>query len=143
MQTVNNRLRRPFALLGAAIVIGLSGCAATGGMTPDEAVQERAQERLERVLAEDYAGAYEYLSPAYRSSVTLAAYQRTMAVRPVRWTGGRIVQSDCSEDVCKVSISLDYAVYGAVPGVSTFQSKSKVEENWIRDDGQWFLVPSE
>ncbi|MEE4173254.1 MAG: hypothetical protein V2I57_03295 [Xanthomonadales bacterium] len=119
----------------------LSGCATVTAPPPEEAVLERAQERLDLLLAEDLAGAYEYLSPGYRSGVTLPAYQREVLTRPVRWTSARAVASDCSEDVCNVRIALEFEVYAAVPGMSRFKSPGSGEERWLRIDGQWYYVP--
>jgi hypothetical protein len=131
------------ALAGSMLAAGLlAGCAATG-KPPEEAVLERAQERLDLVLSEDYAAAYEFLSPGYRSSVTLAAYQRDMVMRRLRWTDARAVGSECSEDVCKVRISMDFVVVGALPGVSRYETKGGGEENWIRTDGQWYYLPKD
>lgn len=127
------------ALAGAWL---LSACATTQS-TPEEAVEARAADRLTALLAEDYATDYEYLSPGYRSGVTLAQHQRNMALRKVRWTDASVAGSECSEDVCKVRISIEYEVYGAVPGMSRFKSLGSAEEDWIFSAGEWFLVPSE
>ncbi len=118
-----------------------SGCATSTPQSAEAAVLERAQERLDLVLQEDYAAAYEYLSPGYRSGVTLRAYQRELLTRPVRWTSARAVASECSEDVCKLRIAIEFEVYAAVPGMTRFKSPGAVEERWLRVDGQWYLVP--
>jgi hypothetical protein len=129
------------ALVAPLLAAGLfAGCAAPV-KPPEDIVLERAQERLDLILVEDYVAAYEYLTPGYRSSVTLPAYQRDMALRRARWTAAKATRSDCGEDVCKVRISMDFTVYGAVPGVSSFATKGSGEENWIRTDGQWYHVP--
>lgn len=119
----------------------LAGCATMAPQSAEEAVLERAQERLDLLLAEDLAGAYEYLSPGYRSGVTLPAYQREVLTRPVRWTSAQAIESDCSEDVCNVRITLEFEVYGAVPGMTRFKSPGSSEERWLRIDGQWYFVP--
>lgn len=119
----------------------LAGCATMTPQSEEEAVLERAQERLDLLLAEDLAGAYEYLSPGYRSGVTLPAYQREVLTRPVRWTSAQAIESDCSEDVCNVRIALEFEVYGAVPGMTRFKSPGSSEERWLRIDGQWYFVP--
>ncbi len=120
----------------------LAGCAGMGP-TPENQVLERAQERLDLFLAEDYAAAYDYLSPGYRSSVSSADYQRQQLMRRVRWTAARANESNCEEDSCKVRISLEYEVFGAVPGVTRFPSRGDATENWVRSDGQWYFVPGE
>jgi hypothetical protein len=135
---MKNRIRRLAApCLGAALL--LAACAAPGPR-PDD-VDARAQARWDRLLAGDIAGAYEYLSPGYRSGTTAMQYQREVLLKKVRWTGAEYIGSDCSESVCKVSISLDYAVMGALPGVPRYQSSRTITENWIWLDGQWWLVP--
>ncbi len=127
---------------GLALVAGLllAGCAGMS-KTPEDAVKERARERLDLVLADDFAGAYEYLSPGYRSGVTLANYQRKMLTRKTQWTDAVVGQSECSGDVCKVRISVDFTIFGAVPGVTRIDSKAGHLEDWVKIDGDWYLVP--
>lgn len=127
-------------LLGVSLL--LSACAAAP-KSPEEAVEARATERLAAMLAEDYATDYGFLSPGYRSGVSLAQHQRDMALRKVRWTDASVARSECSGDVCKVRISIKYEVYGAVPGMSRFESLGAAEEDWIFTAGDWYLVPSE
>ncbi len=130
----------PGLLLGASLL--LTACAGAQ-KSPEEAVEARAAERLAAMLAEDYATDYGFLSPGYRSAVTLAQHQRNMALRKVRWLDASVAGSECSEDVCKVRISIEYEVYGAVPGMSRFKSLGAAEEDWIYSTGDWYLVPAE
>lgn len=127
-------------LLGSAVL--LSACAGMG-KPPEEAVQDRARERLDLILADDFAGAYEYLSPGYRSGVTSANYQRKMLSRRAQWTDARIGKTECSEDACKLRISIDYTIYGVLPGMDRFDSKAAAIEDWIKVDGKWYFVPNE
>jgi len=130
----------PLVLLLSASLLG--GCAAMTEKPPEAAVAERAQERIDYLLAEDYAAAYEYLSPGYRSGVSLADYQRKVLTQPTRWTAAQVGRSECSEDACKLKISVDYTIFGAVPGASRFDSKAAYEEDWVRLDGTWFHIPA-
>ena len=117
----------------------LFACATT---TPTEnSIEKRATERWNAVLSDDLASAYEYLSPGYRSSVTLNQYIRSVLLMRVKWTGAKYVESACTETTCKVRISIDYALYGALPGVSSFNGTQTVTENWVSSDGVWYLVP--
>jgi len=131
--------RLALALAGAAL---LSACAGLG-KAPEDIVRERAQERMDLLLAEDYAAAYDYLSPGYRSGVSETAYQRRMFQRRAQWTAATVGKSECSEDVCKVRISIDYTVYGVVPGMDRFDSTTAAVENWVEVDGTWYHVPEE
>jgi hypothetical protein len=138
--TIRFPISRPGPLLGVSLL--LAACAATQ-KSPEEVVETRAAQRLSAMLAEDYATDYEFLSPGYRSGVTLAQHQRDMALRKVRWTDASVAGSECSGDVCKVRISIKYEVYGAVPGMSRFESLGAAEEDWIYTAGDWYLVPAE
>jgi len=124
------------------LAILLTGCASMG-KTPEEQVTERAQERLDFYLASDFAQSYEYLSPGYRSSVTLMEYQRKAMASPFAWSDAVVAGSDCTESACKLKISMDIVVYGAIPGASKFETKSVATENWIKSGGTWYMVPSE
>jgi len=117
----------------------ISACATT--MSAESIVEERAMARWQALLSDDLEGAYGYLSPGFRSSVSSNQYQRSILRRQVRWTDARYTKSECSETACKVSISIDFTVYGALPGVSSFESTQPVEESWIFVDNNWYLVP--
>jgi hypothetical protein len=117
----------------------LSACATT--TRTEKSIEKRATERWNAVLSEDLTGAYEYLSPGYRSSVTLNQYMRSILLMRVKWTGARYVKSVCTETTCKVEISIDYVLYGVLPGVSSFNGTQIVQENWVLSDGVWYFVP--
>lgn len=119
----------------------LAGCASMN-QTPEAAVTQRAQEHLDLYLEGNYVEAYKYLSPGYRSSVSLNEYQRKVLAQPMSWTNARVAGSDCTESSCKVRISVDIVVFGAVPGASRFETVSVINENWIKSGGTWFYVPS-
>jgi hypothetical protein len=117
----------------------LSACASTA--RTENTVEKRATARWDALLSDDLAGAYEYLSPGFRSSVSSVQYQRSVLLRKVAWTGAQYIESDCAETTCKVKISLDYALYGGVPGVKSFEGTEMIEESWVLVDGVWYLVP--
>lgn len=117
----------------------LSACA--GMATTENTIEKRVTARWTALFDDDLAGAYEYLSPGYRSSVSSIQYQRSLLVMKVRWTDARYIESDCTETICKVKISLDYTVYGSIPGVNSFEGTQEIEESWVRTDGNWYLVP--
>ena len=97
--------------------------------------------RWDALFNKDIEAAYEYLSPGYRSSVSLLQYHRALLLSKIRWTGANYIEGDCEETVCNVKIILDFTVYGAVPGVKSFPSKQSIEESWVLVDGSWYLVP--
>jgi len=117
----------------------LSACATTA--RTENTIEKRAMARWDTLFSGDLAGAYEFLSPGYRSSVPSLQYQRSLLMMKVKWTDARYIESDCTETICKVKITLDYTVYGALPGVKSFDGTQQIEETWLRVDGNWYYVP--
>jgi len=122
-------------------LLWLSACATTA--PTEELIEERATARWDAILSGDLAGAYEYLSPGYRSSVSSSQYQRSILLRQVQWTGAKYVRSECSEKTCKVLILLNYRVSGALPGVKHFNGTQDIKESWVKVNGLWYYVPKE
>jgi hypothetical protein len=117
----------------------LCACATTA--RTENTIEERATARWNAVLSGDLAGAYEFLSPGFRSSVSATQYQRSILLNKVKWTGARYLESECTENTCKVKISLDYTLHGALPGVKSFDGTQTILESWVLSDGNWYLVP--
>jgi len=127
-------------VLSIAILL-LAACAAA--VPTERVIEERAMARWNALLSDDLAGAYEYLSPGYRSSVSSLQYQRALLLKRVRWNDAQYIESDCIETTCKVKISLSYTVFGAVPGLKSFDGTQRIEESWLLVAGKWYLVPKE
>jgi len=117
----------------------LMGCATA--VTTQNQIEERAMGRWDALFSGDLAGAYEYLSPGYRSSVSSLQYQRSILLKRVKWTSADYLEAECAETTCNVRISLGFTVYGALPGVSSFDGKQIIDESWLLVDGNWYLVP--
>ena len=124
--------------MSLAIVL-LSACA--GNPARNQTVEQRAMSYWDVLIHGELLEAYEYLSPGYRSSVSSNAFQRQMLLKKVKWTDATYIESDCTETVCKVKISLGYTVFAAVPGVKSFSSKQTINQNWVLVDRVWYLVP--
>jgi hypothetical protein len=133
---MSNRLK---FLVTSVCVLILTGCATSTPKAPD--IEERATARWETLLAGDLGGAYEYLSPGYRSSVSSIQYQRSILLKRVQWTGVKYKSSECTEFTCDVMFLLDFRVAGAIPGVRSYDGKKDIVETWILSDGMWYLVP--
>lgn len=136
------QMKRIAILVLAALTV--AGCAATGGAGPEAEtvpVEVRAEERWDRLVEGDFAAAYEYLSPGYRSSVSPVNYQRRMLLSRITWQNADVIGTECAEEMCKVRISLDYLLVKPVPGVDRLPRTRNIEEDWILVDGEWFHVP--
>ena len=137
MIRLNPDFPRVALVLLAAVLLG--GCASGGGKRDD--IDARAQARWDALSAEDYTAAYGFLSPGYRSSVSLSQYQRKVLLQKVRWTGGKVLGSDCEEDACTVTVALDFVLIQPVPGVRRYDGTREIHEDWVRSNGKWWYVP--
>ncbi len=133
------RRNSKFLLVSCCGLFLLSACATT--MQTEDALEERAMVRWDALLSGDVEAAYEFLSPGYRSSVSLLQYHRSLLLSKVKWTGANYIEADCEETICNVKILLDFTVYGALPGVKSMDSKQTIEESWLLVKGSWYLVP--
>ncbi len=133
--------RHATTILIGSVFLFLSACAAI--QPPEQNVGKRAMERWDALLSGDQAGAYLYLSPGFRSSVSVEQYQKSLSLMRVRWTSAEYIESNCAETICKVRISLGYSVAGAVPGIKTFKGVQDIEESWVLSGGSWYLVPKQ
>ena len=136
---MKTRVGQLFTVFTALLLI--TACAAT--RTPEQVVEERAMARWVALLSDDLTGAYEFLSPGYRSSVSVKNYQRAILLKKVKWNDAEYIESECAETTCKVKISIKYTVFGAVPGLKSFDGVQTIEESWVLVDGDWFLVPDD
>lgn len=128
-------------LILASGLLMLSACATAPATSRTTAIEQRATERWEKLLSGDVAGAYEYLSPGFRSSVSSAQYQRAVLLHRVQWTGAKYKSSECNENTCDVKILLSFKIVGGLPGVKSYEGEKDIIESWILSDETWYLVP--
>jgi hypothetical protein len=122
-------------------VFFLPGCASSP-VSKEDTVQQRAEQRWEAIFARDYAAAYEFYSPGYRSKYSAVDMEIAMRVQKVRWFSADYVDLSCEEKACKVRFDLGYRVAAPVPGVDVFTGWERVEEQWIHTSGEWWFVPN-
>ncbi len=123
------------------LVILVSACATTQPAATE--IKQRAQARWDALLSGDYDTAYSFYSPGYRSSHTRTDFEIAMRSKRVGWISSEVQESSCQADVCTVVALVGYQVVGAVPGVSKFHSKAKVNERWVHTEGQWWFLPDD
>jgi len=130
--------RRHFAVM--LLSLGLAACAGMGGITPETPVEkkeavvaERAQERWNALIRNDYLAAYEYLSPTARELLPYDEY-RTRARGELRYTAAKVDRVTCEAEACKVRMIVTYD-HRLMKGIVT-----PVDESWVLDKGQfWYL----
>lgn len=133
------RMRVGAGLAAAAL---LAACAsAPAPRTPEEAVQQRAQQRWDALLEKDVESAYGFFSPGQRSATSLEAYQRELLLSRVRWQGARVAGAACEEDACEVKVDLTVLLASPVPGVRNYEITRPITERWILAQNQWWYVP--
>ena len=127
----------------AQAVILLAACATTRTLPEEQkaALVARAEARWHALEARDFAAAYAYLSPAYRSVFTEEMYARSFSYM-VEWelTSVEWLHYDADAAVASVAVrvmskptkqtSAASKAIGAVP--------SRFVEQWILSDGQWW-----
>jgi len=118
----------------------LSACATP--VSKENQIEKRVTERWDTIFSGDLAGAYEFLSPGFRSSVSSQQYQRSLLMQNVQWTSAEYMQSECEETTCVARVSVGFTVYGALRGVKSFDGTQILEESWVLADGQWYFVPA-
>jgi len=119
----------------------LSACATSTSMNPESQLEERVTGRWDALLTGDLAGAYEFLSPGYRSSVSSLQYQRSVLLQQVKYSSAKYINNECEDTTCNVTVLVGFTVYGAVPGVKSFDGSRNIDESWVLVDGDWFMVP--
>jgi hypothetical protein len=122
-----------------AAAFALAACA-TAPRQP-ESPGERAQARWDALLSGDYAGAYAYLTPGTRSSITEIEYTVAFKMRRVHYDSARFMGEECDENTCTVRMDMGYTLAGALRGVPEFKGKAVVKEKWVRVDGKWWFLP--
>ncbi len=106
-------------------------------------VDGRAQARWDALLAEDYEQAYTYLSPGYRSSVSLDDYQIGLKSRRIKWIEAAYKSQECPDETsCVVTMDVGYHVVSPMRNVNEWQSNREVKEQWVKIDQNWWLVPT-
>lgn len=127
------------ALLLASVVL-ISGCASTGGGT---SVVDRAEKRWQALLAGDFQTAYSYYSPGFRSSRTLGDFELSQRLRKVQFRDAEYLEHECEAESCTLKFNVKYHISSPVPGVDTWESKTVLDEKWVRTQGQWWYLPKD
>ena len=130
------------AALVLAVFMGLalSGCGTTAPVGSSEIgdsnavvriVTQRAQQRWNALLKSDMAAAYQLISPAGRSLMSLDIYRPR--VNPVFWRGAKVKDASCAAETCEVTVLVDMEV-------ERVKFTNPIKETWILDAGKWWFV---
>jgi hypothetical protein len=122
-------------------VVFLAACATTG--TGGGSLQDRAEARWDAFLAGDFETAYQYYSPGFRSSHTRGDFELSQRLRKVQFRDAQYQDQQCDEDRCTLKFKVQYHISSPVPGLEKWESKTTLEEKWVRTQGQWWYLPDQ
>jgi len=110
-------------------------------LSKEEIVKRRAQEHMDALIAMDWEKAYNYFSPATRSVKPFEVYVNRMKGGPIMRKSAVVEKVACEEDLCKVTINLDYLYMGNMAQLRGQEMDTRFQEKWIFSDGNWWLSP--
>lgn len=135
----NRATRFPAAWYQVAIVgvllAFLSACAglSSDSAAPEELVKQRAQERLDLLLAGRIADSFRYTTPSYQKGRGLNSYTRAYAGAS-NWNKAEVRDVSCTGARCEVSLRVWYPAFQG-----KFENQRSMDERWIEVDGNWYL----
>ena len=115
--------------------------AASVKQSPEDQAKQRAVTRWSLLIERRFDEAYELMSPGYRETMTKEAYVKTMKDRPVQWTRVSFQSATCEPELCSVKVRVDAQFEMPVMRVGTVEVLDFITENWILNDGEWYMVP--
>lgn len=145
-----HRLATRLAL--SLLVAGGTGCAsapqaADPVAVAQAAVQARAQARADAILREDAAAAYAYAAPGYRRLVSAATYATRLKAMPLQWLQATVHSVQCPlaegevrPQRCTARLELTSQPRLPLPRGLRQPIQGFVEQIWIWQDGQWWML---
>lgn len=124
--------------LGLLTALLLSSCATPVSLTPEDQVRQRATQRWQALLAYDYAKAYEFATPSYRALVSPESYRSRQGAALQR-TSAKVFRVDCPEPE-KCTARVEVAVKPPLGNRYGAEIVAPVDETWLLQNGQWWLV---
>jgi hypothetical protein len=126
--------RMLFAVLASGL---LAGCASLSGK-PEDIVRARAQARWDALLKGDFERAYGYISPGGRAVVPYPTYRGRIG-GAVTWKSAEVASVTCETlEKCSVQVKVTYLPAMHRSAIGTIERH--MEETWVVDAGQWWLV---
>ncbi len=127
-------------VVALSLCIGVMGCAGSSGgstsavqINPQKVVADLAAARWEALIKGDFAKAYNFLSPGTREVMSLDLYKTK--IRGGNLKKANVDHVTCEQDQCKVLMAIEYS-YRDIKSIET-----RLDENWLRQDGKWWYVP--
>lgn len=122
------------AIAGAVLLLLVAGCAGLSATpeTPEKAVMARAQARWDTLVAGQFDKAFEYITPAGRSTLPLEVFRGRLS--GTKWRAAKVTKAVCEPEVCDVTVTLEMEVLPNLP------QQIPITEKWLLDGGKWWFV---
>ena len=120
-------------------VLVLAGCSDS-----IEDLDSKSVKRWEAIIDSEYEKAYEYFTPGYKKTESLAAYASKIANAKVRveWKSAKFIGRDCESEVkCEVELEVLYKYSFPRKSMGELEVPTKIVENWINKNGKWYFLP--
>ena len=121
--------------------VGGDAATTSSKSSPEEQVKQRAVARWSLLIERRFEEAYALMSPGYRQTMASDLYVKTMKDRPVQWTAVSFLAATCEPEVCSVRLNVEAKFNMPVMRVGTMEVQDIVTENWVLNDGEWYMVP--
>lgn len=137
---MKNRQVHFFRGCAALAVLSLAGCGSAIKKDDGAAVEARATERWNLLIAHQAEKAYDYLTPGFRQTITREKYASDKNDVALRWKSAKVSGHSCDADACTVTVMIEAQV--RMPGIGQAQATTMPsEERWVRVDRNWYYLP--
>jgi len=110
----------------------VAGCAILDSRSPEQVVQERAQQRWDELVKGDLRKAYGYLSPGSRSVMSPEAYEGS--IKRGFWKSAKVDKVECATpQSCDAAVTIEYEFQGR-------RTKTPLRETWIKEGSEWWYL---
>ena len=121
-------------------LLAVTGCASLTGVqpAPEEVVAERAQERMDALVAGDYERVYGFETPGFRETVSLEDYLDERSGR-ITYADGRVREVRCEQTVCVAEVAVSYRFRSVRGRASVAEPVTRIsEQRWVQSGDQWW-----
>ena len=125
----------PARLLSLFFLFVLSGCASLDSTPPETAVSQRSMERAQLLMRADFASAYLYTTPGYRSLETVDEYASRW-VGATMWEDATVAEVKCQGDPaarCQLALAVTFR------SLQTGLITTHLQETWVKSGRYWYL----
>lgn len=106
------------------------------------ALEQRVLAKWDALIRKDFAAAYAFTSPGYRSLFSLDAFKRGFSIGKVAWQRVEVTGVDFKGDnAATVGIKI-YFVYHQTQAenLNAVEMTTHTKESWVHVDGQWWYL---